>query len=1024
MRVMSSALGRGRAVVAQGITLAGLLLAWCPFAFALNPALDVSQYAHTSWRIRDGFTKGQINAIAQTPDGYLWLATEFGLVRFDGVRTVAWEPPAGEMLPSNWVTSLSVAREGTLWIGTFKGLASWKNGKLTQYPQLSGMQIEALVEDRHGTVWVGGVDVLNGKLCSVESGTNAVQCYGEDGMLGSYVASVFEDTGGDLWAATASGLWRWAPGPPKRYAELADPNMATAFVEIDHHSFVVATPAGLRQLVEGKLEKYPVAGDQGSKSFRVLRDRDDGLWIGRYGAGLTHLHHGRMDVFVQANGLSSDYVDSVFEDREGNIWVATNGGLDRFRDFAVSTVTVSQGLPSEDVASVLPAADGLWLGTSRGLDRWNDGQFNHVPYVGAVRYLVQDVGRRLWIGTDRGVGFVESGRFEAIRGVPGEFIRGMTIDRDGDLWVAHRNLGLFRVHAGRGIESIPWSALGRKDFPSAVVADQMRRGLWLGFYQGGLAYFADGRIRMSYAASDGLGEGAVNGLHFDPGGTLWVATDGGLSRVKDKHVATLTTRNGLPCDAVHWMVDDDVHDVWLDTACGLVRFGRDELDAWAAASDERRTDDRTIHAVVFDASDGVRSRPAVGGSGPKVAKTSDGRLWFLLGDGVSVVDPQHLPFNRIPPPVHIEQIIADRKTHDVTAAADNQVRLPPLIRDLQVDYTALSFVAPEKMRFRYMLEGHDRDWQDVGTRRQAFYTDLSPGLYRFRVKASNNSGVWSEAGALLDFSVAPAYYQTVWFRVAVVAAFLLLLAALHQLRLRYVTRQFSLRMDERVHERTRIARDLHDTLLQSFHGVLLRFQAATNLLPDRPADARTTLERAIEQAAQAITEGRDAVQGLRDSTTVTNDLAEAITTLGQALRSDQPAQRVPAFQVDVEGSSRDLHPILRDEVFRVAGEALRNAFRHAQATRIEVEIRYDERYLRVRVRDDGKGIDPHLLEDGGRAGHYGLSGMYERGALIGGKLTVWSELESGTEVELTIPASVGYTKSHTVDRSVASSART
>jgi signal transduction histidine kinase len=495
-----------------------------------------------------------------------------------------------------------------------------------------------------------------------------------------------------------------------------------------------------------------------------------------------------------------------------------------------------------------------------------------------------------------------------------------------------------------------------------------------------------------------------------------VGTNGGLSRIRDGRVLTLTSKNGLPCDGVHWSIEDDEHFVWVYMPCGMVRIARSELDAWV------NDPNRRLQATVFDASDGVRTLGAYGGYGPHVSKASDGKIWFVTYDGVSVIDPRYLPVNKLPPPVHIEEVTADRKTYDVESARIDEepaseggryrkgsLRLPPLVRDLRIDYTALSLVVPEKVRFRYKLEGWDRDWQDAGNRRQAFYTNLSPRKYRFRVSACNNSGVWNEAGTFLDFSVAPAYYQTIWFRSLCVVAFLALLWGLYQLRLRQVAQQFNMRLEERVSERTRIARDLHDTLLQSFHGLLLRFQAATNLLPDSPEEAKRSFESAIEQAAQAITEGRDAVQGLRSSTVVTNDLALAIGALSEELGCGETNPNCAEFDVEVEGTPRDLHPILRDEVYRIAGEAVRNAFKHAQAQRVEVEIRYDERELRLRVRDDGKGIDAKLLNNDERPGHYGLRGMRERAKLLGGHLAVWSELDSGTEVELSIPASRAYT---------------
>jgi signal transduction histidine kinase len=295
-------------------------------------------------------------------------------------------------------------------------------------------------------------------------------------------------------------------------------------------------------------------------------------------------------------------------------------------------------------------------------------------------------------------------------------------------------------------------------------------------------------------------------------------------------------------------------------------------------------------------------------------------LWFATNDGVSVVDPRHLPFNKLPPPVHIEQITADRKTYEVASAPDGQMRLPPLVRDLQIDYAALSLVAPEKVRFRYKLEGRDRDWQDVGNRRQAFYSDLPPRSYRFRVMACNNSGVWNEAGASLDFFVAPAYYQTTWFRLSCLAAFVALLWGLYQLRVGQVTQRVRVRMEARVAERERIARDFHDTLLQSFQGVLLKFSAISYLIPNRPAEAQKTLENVVEQAREAITEGRDAVQGLRSSIIVANNLAGAITIFGEGLADDPSSQGSPDLQVRVEGRWTRWTPRLtRDEGTGQAG---------------------------------------------------------------------------------------------------------
>jgi signal transduction histidine kinase len=623
--------------------------------------------------------------------------------------------------------------------------------------------------------------------------------------------------------------------------------------------------------------------------------------------------------------------------------------------------------------------------------------------------LFEDSRGRIWLSTLAGTGYLENSGFISVP-VPA-IADAMVEDASGNLWLSYQYEGLFRLSLhNNDVQQIPWSAFGSKDPADPLALDPSRNGLWLGFFRDGVALFRDGKVRASYTAANGLGAGRVTDLRFDNEGALWISTQGGLSRLKNGHISTLTSRNGLPCDAVQWTLEDDLQSVWLNTPCGMVRIGRSELEAWAA------TPGKVLRTAVFDSSDGARSVAELGGYTPRAARSTDGKLWFANLEGLGMIDPDHLPLNRIPPPVHVEQITADGRMYDATL--NEHPRLPPLVRTLEIDYTALSLVAPEKIRFRYKLEGHDRDWQDVGNRRQAFYSDLAPRNYRFRVAASNNSGVWNEAGAYLDFSVAPAYYQTTWFRSLVVAALLAFLGAIYQLRLRQVTRQFNVRMEERVNERTRIARDLHDTMLQSFQGVLLKFHAVTYMLPDRP-EARSALEGVIEQARNAITEGREALEGLRSSTIVTNDLAEALGTLGEGLVADHGGNNSPDFRLQVEGESRDLRPIVRDEVYRIMVEALRNAFRHSHAKRIEMEIRYDQRQLRLRVRDDGKGIDRKVLNEGGRAGHYGLRGMHERAGTVGGKLTVWSEMDSGTEVELSVPASIAYAKLSSARRATA-----
>ena len=847
----------GRDRKKPAVCVLGLLTLVCPCALALNPALDVSEYAHTAWKVRDGFVKGTIGSIAQTPDGYLWLGTEFGLLRFDGVRTVPWQPPQGQHLPSNSVFSLLAARDGTLWIGTSKGLASWKDGKLTQYPELAGQWVRApIFEDSEGTVWVGGVGFPPpAKLCAIHPGSGRVECYGEDGGFVNGIRSVYEDRERNLWVGLRDGLWRWRPGPPQFYPA-AGPGMGIqGLAEADDGGLLFGPRTGIRRLVGTKIEAYPLLNSlQHFTVSSLLRDRNGDLWIGTSDAGLAHVHKGRTDVFAQADGLSDDYVSALFEDREGSLWVGTHGGLDRFREFAVPTLSLNQGFSSASVVSVLADRDGsVWLSTRLGLDRWNNGQITSLGllngnYAGS---LFQDSRGRVWASTLREFGYVENGRFVAVKNVPGGPVYSISEDGAGDLWIANKDHGLIHLLDDGSVQLFPWAGLGHNDIALSLAVGPSRRGTWVGFYGGGIVYFADGQVRASYSASDGLGQGRVNDLRSDPDGTLWAATEGGLSRLKNGRLATLSSQNGLPCDSTNWTLEDNDHSFWLYMTCGLVRVARPELDAWAAAVDRDKDAKPIVQAKSLDSSDGVRTLEDYDFYTPHAVKAAGGRLWFLPSDGASVVDPRHLPFNRLVPQVRIEQVTANHKTYDVPSDEKASLSLPALVRDLEIDYAALSLVAPEKVRFRYRLEGYDREWQDAGNRRQAFYTNLKPKNYRFRVIACNNSGVWNEAGASLDFSVAPTYYQALWFQLSCAAAFLVLFWLLHRYRVHQIAREFNARLEGRVDERLRVSRELHDTLAAEFsRASMFHFQAARNMLPGGPTEeAIEALDDALERMA-------------------------------------------------------------------------------------------------------------------------------------------------------------------------------
>jgi signal transduction histidine kinase/ligand-binding sensor domain-containing protein len=994
--------------LAPQTVLAFLLVAlFCPRVAGLDPSRKISQYGHNMWRIQDGYLPAPPETIAQTTDGYLWIGTAAGLVRFDGVRFAPWASPKGEKLPSDQIHSLLGTSEGSLWIGTAKGVARWKDGVLTRYKNLT-TAIWDIVEDRDGDVWIVRWDTDDGRgpLCRIR---DSDQCFGrKDGIPLRNATGLALDSSGNFWISGNEGLCKWKPGTQSLFLQnLADRGYLIGVRGLsvrgeDDVWIGLQQPNGNLQLQEfehGRWTAHALPNDQvPPPSTNVLfRDRGGALWIGTARDGVFRTLDNRTDHFSTVDSLSSDSVLRFFQDREGTLWVATTKGIDSFRDLPIVSYSTKEGMPSDILSTILASHDGgVWIGGAGALGFLKQGELsafrtNHGLPGRDVTTMSEDHGGRLWIGVDSRIAVLDHEHFLPIHKPDGSslgIVLGIAEDAAGGEW-AMTSGKLFRIENLKVQKEI---SLPQKCF---TIASDSKEGVWLGCVNGDLAHYYGDRSDTFSRVSPSF----IRQVLPDPSGGLWAVTDHALMWWNNNTSATMTTRNGLPCDESYAVVKDETGALWIYARCGLLSIAASELTRW------QQNPSVQLKVEVLDVYDGAQ--PGITPLQPQATRSLDGRLWFVNDNLVQTIDPHNWPRNALPPNVIVERLAAK----DVNYAIQPALKLPALIRNLEIDYTALSFVVPQKVRFRYKLEGKDTSWQEAGGRRQAFYTDLAPGSYRFRVIACNNDGVWNQDGATIDFAVAAAWYQTGWFYASCAAAFLLLLWAVYRLRIFQLRRQFAIRLEARVNERTHIARELHDTLLQSLHGLLMSFQRADNLLPDRPMEAKQRLGSAIDQAAQAITESRDAVQQLRSSTRVTNDLARAIQTLGEELAAKQTTENPPVFDVAVEGASRDLNPILRDDVYRIAGEAMRNALEHAQARRIEVELHYDKHGLRLRVRDDGKGIDPEILRNQGRSGHFGVQGMRERAKLVGGRLEIWSELDSGTEVELSIPASIAYVTS-------------
>jgi signal transduction histidine kinase len=985
-----------------------IVLIWVP-ARALDPSRHVSQYGHTVWRLQDGIFDGAPYTITQTKDGYVWIGTVNGLVFFDGVRFVPWKSPKGAY---SQILSLFAGRDGALWIGTPRGLSRLRNQELFEFPGTSG--ISSIDEDPSGTIWVTryGQRDGGGPVCRVNG--EKLECFGKkDGIPVLFAIGITIDSQGNFWIGS-NILCRWKPGETARTyfdKEQGHREFAVHAMTAGRDGSVLAAlegtgqQSGIRQYADGAWINYSAKGfdPRSVEVGALLMDRDHALWVGTLKQGLYRIYNGTAEHFGSENGLSGDAVRDLHQDDEGNLWVLTNDGVDMFRDLSVISFSLGEGLKSTYFNSVLASGAGsILIGSKGALDVYSDGKFSSITSdhglpghsVGA---LFEDGAGQIWLTIDYKLMIYSHGKFlpavrkkEALSTEPEAHVVAMTQDATQNIWVLDHDIRggrhLFRLDAGTVREVVTLSEL---HYPGWLAADRTD-GVWIAS-RDQLARYRNGHLE-TWSLSTDHKEVVTTDLLVDSENSVWVATRNGLYRWKDGELKSLTTGNGLPCDSIFSLVEDDQGALWLSMQCGLVRIERAELSKWW------KQPAGPIAIRVFDAFDGVRSGNIEGP--PKASKAKDGRLWFVNPMSLQMVDPRHLYENPVSPRVSIQNIVADHKGY----SPDSKVQLPALTRDLEIDYTALSYTVPQKVRFRYKLEGRDADWQSVSNHRQAFYTDLAPGSYRFRVSACNNSGVWSQADAWIDFSVAPAYYQTTWFRLSSVAVFVLLAGAFYQFRLKQVARQVQGRMQERMEERERIARNLHDTLQQTLQGSkLVADDALEN--PSDPVHMRRAMEQLSAWLGRAIHEGRAALNSLRTSITQTNDLAEAFKRAAEETRMQSRME----VSFSVTGQSQEMHPVVRDEIYRIGYEAIRNAYTHSNGGQLAVSLRYGKD-LAVSVRDNGVGIDP-TVADHGKNGHFGLQGMRERAGRIGGKLTVVSSPDSGTEVMIVVPGGIVFRES-------------
>jgi signal transduction histidine kinase/ligand-binding sensor domain-containing protein len=949
--------------------------------FALNPDTKIGDFIHTKWSGSET-PFSFVSSLAQTKDGYLWLATTEGLFRFDGVRFTRFEP-----LSKTRIRNLLATRDGSLWAVFNSGRVSrLLAGQITTYALEELPQTNALAEDLDGSLVAatarGGLSRFrDGRWREIAKGLH---------HSAQYSRYVWFDRDSALWLVTENRLLRLPQGQDHftvtgvrlstsgRLVGFAQ--SASGAVWIAERSAYEVQPAGAKTEVR-------------SGSHAMLFDRHGSLWIAGESDGVWRVPvpariEGKSidgsspdaEHFTTADGLSGTRVLCSLEDREGNVWFGTDHGLDRFRESAFRWIPIRN---PEQVTHQTLLSDGSLLLT--GINRQflqrvdPDGKVTLMPLPdgSSADNVCAGGGRTIWVNTTRGLGRLTGDQISYLPLPRLHGVREMYCMAGGDLWIADNDLGVIRYSGGKA-SAVPVR-------PQVISFFSVRQGqVWMTYSDGRISVYQDGAIR-EYAAKDGLPEGAIYYINQVPNGDLWLAGDGGLAKFENGRFRHADVTPGLP---LAYVSADEDGSLWLRAGKKVLRMDSRDFDRVVANPAYRPP------VQNYDALDGLRGIV-------RLARRTKQGLWVETTEGEAFMDPKNprVPKNALPPPVHIEALEVDGKT--LTAAEG--MSLAPRSHNLQIEYTALSLTIPERVQFRYKLEGVDKDWQDPGTRRQAYYTDLPPKKYRFLVKASNNDGVWNEAGAALGFSVIPAWYQTLSFQAVCGLAALGVVMGLIRFRVHQVAASVRARFQDRLNERARFARQLHDTILQTVQASKIMASAAL-IEPRDPGKMQNALETLDSWLGRAVRESRSEVETMRASTTERNDLPAAIEEACREYLIPHPME----FHFAVEGIARELHPIVYDEVYRIGCEAVRNACDHSEGTRLHVELRYGGD-LSLRVHDNGKGIPPEVAAKG-RSGHFGLVGMRERAAQIKASVTVASAPGTGTEVQLVVPGKIAFSR--------------
>jgi signal transduction histidine kinase/ligand-binding sensor domain-containing protein len=970
----------------------------CLLALLCAPPLHAQSvpdaaWGHQAWSTEDGLPQNSVHQILQTRDGFLWIATEGGIARFDGARFKVFNQADEAAFTTDDTCCLAEDAQGALWIGTSDGLVRDLHGRFQRFSTHDGLpsaSILSVTSTTDGTIFA----LTDAGLARVDPGGKAMEV---PGGFASTVRAVTKAAQGELWLATGTGIVLYDPAQNAILRRLpqAEAWEVTGLQAAADGSLWWRTNSSVSVLQGAALHSWKAGSAlPGTRTDSLMVTSGGAAWVGT-NEGLVLLRSGT-DAPRLIPELGTNPILSTLEDREGDVWVGTeNSGLEilrpeKFRQLpALTDRVITAAVTDGGTAWIGTRDDGLWRARDGKVDR-PAGEAQLVSQI--ILSLAPDGNGGVWVGTPDGLDHLAGGAaggaeggavrvYTSVDGLPDDFIRSLLVDEDGSLWIGTRR-GLAHLQQGK-VHTLTRADGLRSDLIGALLQAPDTQGagsaLWIATL-GGISRLQDGRI-ATYTAADGLPGSIITSFAESTPGTLWIGTrDGGLSEHTREGFLTFH-EPGLPKD-IDSLLLDGLGYLWMGTRQGLVRAPVAELEACA------RTPRCTLHTHRFGAFDGMPSEEASTIGHPAAWRSGNGELWFATRKGVAIVDPARLHMNAIPPPVVIESFDVDGVPQP---NGGKLLKISPGHAGFTFNYAGLSYRSPARVRYRYMLDGFDRQWTEAGDRRTAYYTNLPARHYTFRVQAANNDGVWNRAGAQLRFSITPPFYERVWFYLLVALLIAAAIYCSHYLRVRRLQAQFQAVLGER----SRIAREIHDTLAQDLVGVSLQLETTVQML------AASDVEGASEQIHQTRLLVREGLQDARQSIWELRANTAEDTLPTRLSRLAERASRTGLLaDISITGAYRPLDAKLESELLRIAQEALTNVIRHAQAGGALIKLEYGAHTVCLNIADDGVGFEPQQVQDE----HYGLQGMRERASAVGAQIEIESLLNAGTRITVSVPA--------------------